>query len=194
MAMCALSQAGHPERIANFGADLRDSSVYCHLLSQIDPAHLATTSILKTEQDTTRRAQYVVEHARRLGSEFQIAPAHIVGGNEKLNMAFLASLFNASPGVELVAEEGVDVVEEVVEEGAELREERALRMWLNSLGFGENCYVRNLFDDVADGLAILLAMDRVSAGSVDWSRVNRDCRCAQPFIFAHGEGAFHQPV
>ena len=32
-----LKQAGHPKRITNFGPDLKDSDVYCHLLQQIDP-------------------------------------------------------------------------------------------------------------------------------------------------------------
>ena len=49
-------------------------------------------------------------------------------------------------------------------------QERAFRMWINSLGI--DTYVNNLFDDVRDGMVILQTMDKVNPGVVDWSRVN----------------------
>ena len=50
-------------------------------------------------------------------------------------------------------------------------QERAFRMWINSLGIEQ--YVHNLFDDIADGTFVLQTMDHVRPGVVDWSRVNK---------------------
>ena len=56
--------------------------------------------------------------------------------------------------------------------GADAREEVALRRWLNLLGL-PGVYVRNLFGgELADGLVILKAMDKVEPGIVYWKRVN----------------------
>jgi plastin-1 len=56
------------------------------------------------------------------------------------------------------------------DDGGDSREERAFRMWINSLGIEK--YVNNLFDDVRDGMVILQVMDKVHPGVVDWHRVN----------------------
>jgi len=47
----------------------------------------------------------------------------------------------------------------------------AFALWLNSLGVEP--FVNNLFDDLRDGLILLMAMDKVRPGIVDWKRVNR---------------------
>jgi len=170
-----LAQANHPKRISNFGSDLKDSDVYCHLLQQIDPERLANTGVLKNS-DLHKRAEYVVAQGSRLGAEFTVQPTDIVKGNEKLNLGFVAALFNAAPGLEPPAEEEVlKLMEELPDDdGGDSREERAFRMWLNSLGI--KSYVNNLFDDLRDGIALLQTMDHVQPGVVDWGRVNSDCR------------------
>ena len=69
------------------------------------------------------------------------------------------------------------------EDAGDSREERAFRMWINSLGI-EGCpHVNNLFDDVSDALVLLHTEDHVyrvrnGVGVVEWDtrRVNRDCR------------------
>jgi len=50
------------------------------------------------------------------------------------------------------------------------REERAFRMWINSLGI-DGVYVNNLFDDCRDGLVLLKVMDKVQPGIVSWAKV-----------------------
>ena len=58
----------------------------------------------------------------------------------------------------LKAEEEAKLLDEMPEEDeGDSREERAFRMWINSLGLDE-CFVINLFDDVRDGWVLLQVM------------------------------------
>ncbi len=113
-------------------------------------------------------------------------PADITSGNSKLNLAFVANLFNVCPGLEMLSQEEVANFE-IPEEGS--REARAFALWLNSLGIDPvifscdvDCplaadvmlrvqYVNNLFEDLRDGLVLLRAEDAIEKGSVDWKQV-----------------------
>ena len=53
-------------------------------------------------------------------------------------------------------------------------QERAFRMWINSLGL--ETHATNLYDDIHDGLMLLQTMDHVRPGTVDWPRVNKLAR------------------
>ena len=55
-------------------------------------------------------------------------------------------------------------------EAGDGREERAFRMWLQSLGL--NFTINNLYDDCRSGLVILRTEDHLEPGCVDWSKVN----------------------
>eukprot|EP00966_Prymnesium_polylepis_P213325 4940453-Prymnesium_polylepis.1 len=46
------------------------------------------------------RAQYIVQNGTRMGAEFKVRPEDIVKANEKLNLGFVAALFNACPGLD----------------------------------------------------------------------------------------------
>ena len=66
------------------------------------------------------------------------------------------------------------------DDGGDSREERAFRMWINSLNIEadqtsglEAAHVSNLFDDVRDGVMLLQTMEHVRKGVVDWSKVNK---------------------
>jgi len=165
-----LAQAGAAKRIENFGKDLHDSEAYALLLKQIDPSRQCSTQILQ-QPDKLQRAAYVASNGARIGAEFKIAPADIVRANEKLNLGFCAALFNACPGLEPPDEQDLSLLAEMPDDdGGDSREERAFRMWINSLGIER--YVHNLFDDVRDGMVILQVMDKIQPGVVDHSRVN----------------------
>merc|ERR1712154_728327 len=49
------------------------------------------------------------------------------------------------------------------------REERAFRMWMNSLGL-KNTYVNNLYEDARSGLVLLKVIDKIEPGSVKWRK------------------------
>ena len=168
-----LEASGAAKRIENFSKDLQDGEAYALLLRQIDPSRECSTQVLQ-QSDLQQRADYIATHGVRLGAEFRIAPADIVAGNEKLNLGFCAALFNACPGLDPPDEQDLSLLAELPadDDGGDSREERAFRMWINSLGIER--YVHNLFEDVRDGMVILQVMDKIQPGVVDHSRVNRN--------------------
>ena len=64
-------------------------------------------------------------------------------GNARLNLAYVANLFNTHPALEAME----------VEEIEETREEKTFRNWMNSLGV--NPFVNYLYSDLKDGLVLL---------------------------------------
>jgi hypothetical protein len=92
-------------------------------------------------------------------------------GNKKLNMSFVAQLFNQCPGL-VVAEEVLstfDFASLELDDAGDSREERVFRMWINSLNIPE-FYVNNLFEDLHDGVGILKLEDSVQPGVVNWKK------------------------
>jgi len=158
-----LKAAGHPRRVSNFSGDIKDSENYTVLLNQLAPAKCDKKAL--QESDLTKRAGLVLENADKVDCKKFLRPKDIVTGNPKLNLAFVANLFNTLPGLEPV--EPV-IIEEEVEEA---REEKAFRMWINSLPVDP--FVNSLFEDLKDGLVILQILDKIKPGIVDWSKVNR---------------------
>ncbi len=55
------------------------------------------------------------------------------------------------------------------------REERAFRMWINSLGL-DDTYVNNLYDDGESGTLLLKVFERIQPGSVDWKKVDKGAK------------------
>jgi hypothetical protein len=101
-----LEQAGRTERVRNFGKDLSDSLAYTVVLARIAPASVGASLAPLSDPDLLSRAQSVVMTAAALGDvSFSISALDICKGNEKLNLAFVAALFNAAPGLELVSTE-----------------------------------------------------------------------------------------
>ena len=166
-----LEAAGCDKRLHNWGPDLQDSQIYATLMKQIDPKKIVSVDILQ-QQDMAKRASYVVEQGTRLDAEFQIQPNDILVANKKLNLGFVAALFGACSGLDPLDEEEAALLRELPDEDVgDSREERAFRMWINSLGVDSR--VNHLFDDLRDGCIILQTMDKVRPGVVDWPRVNK---------------------
>jgi len=120
------------------------------------------------EKDLTKRADGVLNNARKIDCAKFVKPRDIVAGNPKLNMAFVANLFNTLPGLDPLKEEE-RVILDFPESGS--REARAFQLWMNSLGIDP--YVHDLFNDLKDGLALLRVIDKVDPGTVNWKQVNQ---------------------
>ena len=58
-----------------------------------------------------------------------------------------------------------------MEDEGDSREERAFRMWINSLGI--DTHVSDLPSQVRDGLLVLQLMDAIKPGVVDWAKVTK---------------------
>jgi len=160
-----LKNAGTDRRIANFGKDIQDSEVYTLLLNQLSP--LCDKNPLH-EKDMEKRAEGVLKNAAKIDCAKFVKPRDIVAGNPKLNLAFVANLFNTLPGLEPLKPEEMKNLE--FPEGGS-REARAFTLWINSLGIDP--FVNNLFEDLKNGLVLLRIEDKLQPGCVDWKRVNQ---------------------
>ncbi|KAF7794085.1 hypothetical protein EIP86_005215 [Pleurotus ostreatoroseus] len=165
-----LKAAGWHRKVNNFSRDVNDGENYTILLNQLQPQHCSRAPL--QTQDLRTRAEQVLQNADAIGCRKYLTPASLLAGNPRLNLAFVANLFNNYPGLEpLDEQEAKDygVVEDFDAEGE--REARVFTLWLNSLGVDPGVF--NLFENLRDGLIILQAFDKILPGSVVWRRVNK---------------------
>ncbi|TNN79201.1 Plastin-3 [Liparis tanakae] len=168
-----LENAGQP-KINNFSSDIKDSRAYFHLLNQISPKgteedepRIDINMGGFSEKDDMKRAEAMLQQADRLGCRQFVTPADVVSGNPKLNLAFVANLFNKYPA--LTKPENEDINWGLLE--GETREERTFRNWMNSLGV--NPHVNHLYGDLHDAMVILQLYEKIKV-PVDWNnKVNK---------------------
>jgi plastin-3 len=94
-----LEKAGVSRRCSNFHSDIVDSEVYTHLMHQIAPAGSGVTKEALGEQDLLNRAEIMLQQADKLNCRTFVSPKDVTNGNYKLNLAFVANLFNNHPGL-----------------------------------------------------------------------------------------------
>ncbi|KAL2824689.1 calponin homology domain-containing protein [Aspergillus cavernicola] len=162
-----LKNAQWPRRVTNFSTDVKDGENYTVLLSQLAP-DVCSRQPLQT-RDLLQRAEEVLTNADKLNCRKFLTPTSLVSGNPKLNLAFVANLFNTIPGLDPITEEEKLEVEDFDAEGE--REARVFTLWLNSLDVQPA--VNSLFDDLRDGTILMQAYDKVIPGSVNWRHVNK---------------------
>uniref|UniRef100_A0AAX7VPV3 Plastin-3 n=1 Tax=Astatotilapia calliptera TaxID=8154 RepID=A0AAX7VPV3_ASTCA len=157
-------------KISNFSADVKDSKAYFHLLEQIAPdgskedvPHVNIEMSGLYEQDLVKRAECMLQQANRLGCRQFVTATDVVSGNSKLNMAFVATLFNKHPA--LTKPENQEWIVE-----SETREERTFRNWMNSLGVSPN--VHHIYGDLQNAIVILQLYEKIMV-PVEWDKVNR---------------------
>lgn len=160
-----LSRAGVARRIHNFTKDISDSEIYTHLLYQIAPQNADVTTEALYVRDLLQRAETMLQQADKLGCRSFLSPQDVVSGIYKLNVAFLANLFNKFPALDM-PEEPIQL--ETIEE---TRAEKTWRNWMNSLGVSP--FVNRLYSDLSDGLVLIQLFDKIRPGCVQWSRVHK---------------------
>ena len=171
-----LKAAGYEKKITNFSGDVKDSEKYTILLHQLNK-NLCDKSALD-EPDKKKRAKKVIDNSKKLGAESYITPEDIVAGNSKLNTLFVASIFNAYPGLEPATEEEKYEAAKLLDDDIEgAREERAFRMWINSLGLnddkGDPIHINNLYEESKDGILLLRTLEKIKPGVVNWKIVDK---------------------
>jgi plastin-1 len=154
-------------RVGNFSKDVSDGENYTVLLNQLKPDQ-CSRSPLQTK-DLLTRAEQVLQNADKIGCRRFLTPNSLVSGNPKLNLAFVAHLFNTHPGLEPLEDVPAPEIEDFDAEGE--REARVFTLWLNSLDVDPGVY--NLFEDLKDGSVLLQGFDKVIPGSVIWRRVSK---------------------
>ncbi|KAL7019159.1 hypothetical protein ACKWTF_011023 [Chironomus riparius] len=159
-----LERAGVQRRCTNFTTDISDSEIYSYLLKQIAPPDAGVTMEAIHEPHLVHRAETMLQQAAKLNCRSFVTPQDVVNGVYKLNLAFVANLFNNHPGLDQPDQiEGLEAIEET-------REEKTYRNWMNSMGVKP--YVNWLYSDLADGLVIFQLFDIIKPGSVNWQRVH----------------------
>ncbi|XP_074503839.1 plastin-3-like [Sebastes fasciatus] len=155
--------------ISNFSGDIKDSKAYFHLLEQIAPdgtkedvPRIEIDMSGSFEKDPTKRAEYMLKQADRLGCRQFVTATDVVSGNAKLNMAFVATLFNKHPALTKPEDQDWNLE-------SETREERTFRNWMNSLGV--NPHVHHIYGDLQTAMVILQLYEKIKV-PVDWDRVN----------------------
>ncbi|XP_077631289.1 plastin-3 [Crocuta crocuta] len=141
------------QKINNFSADIKDSKAYFHLLNQIAPKgqkegepRIDINMSGFNETDDLKRAESMLQQADKLGCRQFVTPADVVSGNPKLNLAFVANLFNKYPA--LTKPENQDIDWTLLEDSFQI------------------------FSDLQDALVILQLYERIKV-PVDWSKVNK---------------------
>merc|ERR1712172_43566 len=161
-----LEKAGSDRRANNFSGDIKDSEIYTELLAQVAPEGSGVNRFALKKEDLLERAELMLENAEKISCRQFVTSKDVVKGHERLNLAFVANLFNMHPGLEPPAQE-VDI------EGIqETREEKMYRNWMNSLGVQPR--VNYLYSDLGNGLVIFQLMDFIKPGIVDWKRVKKE--------------------
>ncbi|CEP63238.1 fimbrin LALA0_S07e05600g [Lachancea lanzarotensis] len=162
-----LKQAGWERRVSNFSKDVADGENYTILLNQLAPESCSRAPLQTS--DLLQRAEQVLQNAEKLDCRKYLTPSSLVAGNPKLNLAFVAHLFNTHPGLQPIEESEKPEIEEFDAEGE--REARVFTLWLNSLDVDPP--VVSLFEDLKDGLVLLQAYDKVMPSAVDQKNVNK---------------------
>ncbi|CAB3409137.1 unnamed protein product [Caenorhabditis bovis] len=161
-----LEKAGISRRCHNFTNDIVNSEIYTHLLNQIAPVGSGVTLAPLGVQGNIPRAGAMLGEADKLECREFVTPNDVAAGNYKLNLAFVANLFNKHPNL---PDPGAD---EIVEDAVvETREEKTYRNWMNSMGVDP--YVNWLYGDLQNGVVIFQLYDIIRPGMVSWKRVVR---------------------
>jgi plastin-1 len=162
-----LKQAKWHRTVNNFSKDVADGENYTVLLNQLVPDQCSLAPL--NTPDLLKRAEQVLDNADRIGVRKYLTPTALVAGNPKLNLAFVAHLFNTYPGLEPITEDDKIEIEDFDAEGE--KEARVFTLWLNSLDVDPA--VNNLFEDLKDGTVLLQAYEKVLPGSVNQRHVNK---------------------
>ena len=161
-----MQRAGVDRRVRNFADDISDSFIYTHLLNQVAPKEKGVNLRPLNENDKMTRATAMLHEADKIDCRRFVRAEDVCNGNHKLNLAFVANLFNNYPGL-VVTDEPAPVIE-IVEE---TREEKTFRNWMNSLGVSP--YVNHLYTDLRSGLIIFQLYDYIKPGLVNWTKVHK---------------------
>lgn len=170
-----LERAGVPNRINNFTNDIKDSEAYTFLLHQIAAPDSGVNKEALMETDLVTRAEIMLQQADKLGCRSFISPQDVTEGVYKLNLAFVANLFNNHPSLDKP-----DIDWEGLENLEETREEKTYRNWMNSLGVSP--YVNWMYSDLADGLVIFQLYDIINPGVVTWPKVHKKFNRMKKFM------------
>ena len=173
-----LGKANHPNKVTNFGEDVKDSEKYTILLNQLDPNQCPTDGL--NEADLKKRAATVLTNAPKIGATVYIKDEDIPSANEHLNTLFTAELFMANNGMGEATQEEKMTANKILQDDDEGgREERSFRTWINSLKLEGVKKVNNLYEECRSAILLLKMIDKIKPGTVEWKKV--ELKTKNPF-------------
>lgn len=165
-----LQNAGSSRQATNFTKDLADSEILTIVMKQIAPECCGMKPM--SESDLTQRAELMLQESEKIDCRKFVTPKEIVNGHPRLNLAFVANLFNTRPGLEALSEAEKASLDEALFAAGGDRMERQFCLWMNSCGVDP--FIVNLLDGLQDGLILLQMFDKIEPGCVDWKKVAKD--------------------
>ncbi|KAG6576029.1 Fimbrin-2, partial [Cucurbita argyrosperma subsp. sororia] len=163
-----LKKGGYNKTVTNFSSDIKDAEAYACLLKVLAPEHSNPSTL--TVKDPLERAKMVLEHADKMGCKRYLTARDIVEGSPNLNLAFVAHIFQHRNGLSTQTKQ-ISFLETMPDDAQVSREERAFRLWINSMGL--STYINNVFEDLRNGWILLETLDKVSPGIVNWKIANK---------------------
>ncbi|XP_004492252.1 fimbrin-2 [Cicer arietinum] len=154
--------------VTNFSSDVKDAEAYAHLLNVLAPEYTNPSTL--AIKNPFERAKLVLEHTDKMGCKRYLTARDIVEGSPNLNLAFVAHIFQLRNGLSTQAKQS-SLLESLLDDTQDSREERVFRLWINSLG--NSTYINNVFEDVRNGWVLLETLDKVSPGIVNWKIANK---------------------
>ena len=95
-----MEESQSAKRVANFGRDFADSEAYLLLLHRLEPSRCSLEGLALA--DPLARAEAAVDSAKKClgeGVAVFVEAADVVAGNDKLNLALVATLFSHGPAL-----------------------------------------------------------------------------------------------
>ncbi|OIR58515.1 MAG: fimbrin [Amphiamblys sp. WSBS2006] len=164
-----LQRSGCGRSVGNLSSDMKDSVCYFHVLHQLNAEKCTLAGL--AESDDVLRAEEMLQQADLIDCRKYLTSKAVVEGNPRLNLAFVANLFNSFPGLTPLSRDDELKIDELLTSVKQDRESRVFRLWLESL---TGITVADLREDLRDGLILLKAFSGISPGIVDWKRVNKE--------------------
>jgi len=168
-----LAQSGSKQKIHVLARDIADGTALTRVMHQIDAEACPLTAI--SAETVPTRLRMVLENAVNLGVDVIISPKDVETGCEPLCILFVAYLFITKHGLMPVSSEEAQELWKKLgfqDDGEGTREERSLRVWINSLEI-PGVHINNLFEQLKTGIVLLKILETVSAHSVDWGLVRK---------------------
>ena len=94
-----MDRAGVGRHLSNFTTDVTDSIIYSHLLHQIAPSANGVSLAPLSVQGNVPRAGAMLDEADKIQCREFVSANDVATGNYKLNLAFVANLFNKYPNL-----------------------------------------------------------------------------------------------
>ncbi|KAL5062986.1 hypothetical protein RYX36_024723 [Vicia faba] len=154
--------------VSNFSSDVKDAEAYAHLLNILAPEYTNPSTL--AVKNPFERAKLVLEHSDKMGCKRYLTAKDIVEGSPNLNLAFVAHIFQHRNGLTDQTKQ-ISLLQALPDDTEDSREERAFRLWINSLG--NSTYINNVFEDLRNGWILLETLEKVSTGIVNWKIANK---------------------